>query len=100
PVNGPVFSNLVRYEVLEYLRAHGIDAREEEEGEEQLGPIDGCDRRSLPNNGLELIYRGSCLRVRKGLEPPMPTTQTQKNWYQQNLFVSESDVGTVLTNLL
>ena len=54
---------------------------------------------SLPNNGIELVYRGSCIRLRKGLEPPMPTTLTQKEWYQQCLPFEDGD-PTTITNLL
>jgi hypothetical protein len=100
PINGPVLSNLIRYEVLEYLKSHGISAREEREPE-GIGPLDGCALNSLPNNGIELFYRGSCIRLRKGLEPPMPTTETQKEWYQQELgLVYEDGSPATLTNLL
>lgn len=80
---------------LNTLKAHGISAYEE--AEESVGPLDGCDMNPLPNNGIELVYKGSCIRLRKGVEPPMPTTETQRDWYQQKLF--EEDIPTI-TNLL
>lgn len=95
PINGPLLSNLIRYEVIEYLKSHGISAREEDDA--IVGPLDGCGMNSLANNGIELIYRGSCIRLRKGTEPPMPTTDSQKDWYQQRLF---EDDASILTNLL
>lgn len=98
PVNGPLLSNLVRYEVLEYLKAHGISAREEDESTE-IGPLDGCGMNPLPNNGIELVYRGSCIRLRKGVEVPMPTTDTQRDWYQQELPFDDNGPIAV-TNLL
>jgi hypothetical protein len=102
PINGPVLSNLIRYEVLEYLKGHGISAREESDGDE-VGPLDGCGMNPLPNNGIELMYRGSCIRLRKGMEAPMPTTETQKGWYQQALpfeVDGENETTETFTNLL
>lgn len=97
PINGPLLSNLIRYEVLEYLKGRGISAHEEPGGEAE--PLDGCGLNSLPNNGIELVYRGSCIRLRKGLEPPMPTTLVQEEWYQQYL-PFEDGGPTTITNLL
>jgi hypothetical protein len=99
PINGPLLSNLIRYEVLEYLRSHGISAYEDDS--EVLGPLDGCGMNALPNNGIELVYKGSCLRLRKGVEPPRPTTEAQRGWYQQELGLRyEDDRPVALTNLL
>jgi hypothetical protein len=93
-------SNLIRYDVLEYLKSHGISARELDEPE-GAGPIEGCGINPLPNNGIELIYKSSCIRIRKGVDPPMPTTDSQKGWYQQELgLVFEDGSPAAITNLL
>lgn len=93
PVNRPLLSNLIRYHALEYLWSKGYnDAKEE--GDDP----DGWGLRGLPNNGIELLYKQSCIRVRKGIEPPCPMTAAAKNFYQQRLF-AEAIAG-VVTNLL
>ena len=87
-----MLSNLIRYHALEYLWSHGYADAAEEKG------VDGWGFRGLPNNGIELIYKGSCIRLRKGIDPPFPTTIASKDFYQQALF-EELDSG-VETNLL
>jgi hypothetical protein len=100
PINGPVLSNLIRYEVLEYLRGRGISAHEDDSDIDAIGPLDGCGMNSLPNNGIELVFRNSCIRLRKGSEPPRPTTDSQIEWYQQLLPFQEEDGVFIATNLL
>jgi hypothetical protein len=92
-INKPLLSNLIRYHALEYLWSQGFDKSnaKEEEG-------DGWGFRGLPNNGIELLFRQSCIRVRKGIEPPYPTTDSSEDFYQQELF-QEEERG-VVTNLL
>lgn len=92
-VNRPLLSNLIRYHVLEYLWTQGFDTvtAKEDDG-------DGWGLRGLPNNGLELLFRKSCIRVRKGIDPPYPNTTSAENFYQQRLF-EESGNG-LITNLL
>jgi len=93
-VNRPLLSNLIRYHVLEYLWTQGFDAgtAKEDDGE-------GWGLRGLPNNGLELLFRQSCIRVRKGIDPPYPNTMSAENFYQQKLFDESVNDGTI-TNLL
>jgi hypothetical protein len=93
-VNRPLLSNLIRYHVLEYLWTRGFDGATAKEDEG-----DGWGLRGLPNNGLEILYRQSCIRVRKGIDPPFPNTASAENFYQQKLFEASGDEG-VLTNLL
>jgi hypothetical protein len=90
-VNKPVLSNLIRFHALEYLWSNGFETAREE-GE------DGWGLKGLPNNGIELRYRQSCIRVRKGIDPPYPTTASSEDFYQQKLF-DEMDLG-IATNLL
>jgi len=91
PVNRPLLSNLIRYHALEYLWSSGhSDAKEEDE--------DGWGFRGLPNNGIELLYQQSCIRVRKGIDPPYPTTGNAEDFYRQKLF-QEMESG-VKINLL
>jgi hypothetical protein len=90
PVNRPLLSNLVRYFVLEYLKAANIDARDLEEDE-------GWALKNLSNNGIEILYRGSCIRFRKSMDPPAPSTEAGKNFYQQ---VLSQEFGTVVINIL
>lgn len=91
PINRPLLSNLIRYHALEYLWSQGFDnAREEGDG--------NWGFRGLPNNGIELLYRKSCIRVRKGIDPPYPTTSSSEDFYQQRIF-EEIDSG-IVTNLL
>jgi hypothetical protein len=78
PINGPMLSNLIRYYALEYLQQNKLDAKDEPEP-------DGWYRRGLSNNGIELLYRRSCIRIRKGIEPPCPSTETAQDFYQQLL---------------
>jgi hypothetical protein len=93
PINRPVLSNLIRYHALEYLWAQGFDhTTAKEEG------ADGWGLQRLPNNGIELLYKQSCIRLRKGIDPPYPTTGASEDFYQQALF-GELDRG-VVTNLL
>jgi hypothetical protein len=76
PVNRPVLSNLIRYHTLEYLWAQGFDnSTAKEEGE------DGWGLRGLPNNGIELLYKQGCVRLRKGIDPPYPTTVASEDFY-------------------
>jgi len=91
PVNRPVRSNLIRYHALEYLWSQGFDSAKEEGS-------DGWGLQKLPNNGIELLYKQSCVRLRKGIDPPYPTTAASEDFYQQALF-GELDHG-VITNLL
>lgn len=91
PVNRPLLSNLIRYHALEYLWGKGFSSAKEESS-------DGWDFRGLPNNGIELLYKQSCIRVRKGIDPPYPTTGSSEDFYQQRLF-EEIDHG-IVTNLL
>jgi hypothetical protein len=91
PMNRPLLSNLIRYYALEYLRSRGFDDAQEE-------GADGWDFRGLPNNGIELLYRQGCIRIRKGIDPPYPTTTSSEDFYQQKLF-DEIDSG-IQTNLL
>src|SRR5215472_1793667 len=93
PINRPLLSNLVRYYTLSYLWANGYNAKEEGEGD-----ADSWGMRGLPNNGIELIFRQSCIRVRKGVEPPCPMTASSRDFYQQVLF-DEAGTG-IVTNLL
>jgi hypothetical protein len=84
-VNRPLLSNLIRYHALEYLWSHGYsEAREES--------VDDWGLRGLPNNGIELLYKRSCIRVRKGVDPPYPTTESSEDFYQQKL-IEEIDAG-------
>jgi len=79
PVNRPLLSNLVRYHALEYLWSRGFnDAKEEGD--------DGWGLHGRPNNGIELLYKQSCTRVRKGIDPRYPTTTASTEFYQQKLF--------------
>lgn len=92
-INRPVLSNLIRYHALEYLWSRGFDrttAKEED--------ADGWGMRGLPNNGIELVFKQSCVRLRKGIDPPYPTTAAAEDFYQQALF-GELDQG-IVTNLL
>ena len=93
-VNRPMLSNLIRYHVLEYLWTQGFDTATAKEDEG-----DGWGLRGLPNNGIELLYRQSCIRVRKGIDPPYPNTTSAENFYQQKLFEESGDSG-LITNLL
>ena len=94
PINRPVLSNLIRYHALEYLWSRGFEATDEAEQSDD----DEWNLRGLPNNGIELRYKQSCIRIRKGIDPPYPTTTASQDFYQQKLF-EESD-GDVVTNLL
>jgi hypothetical protein len=91
PVNKPLLSNLIRYYVLEYLWSRGHNAKESDP--------DGWGMRSLSNNGIEVLYKRSCIRIRKGLEPPCPMTSSAQDFYQQSLF-EECGEDSVVTNLL
>jgi hypothetical protein len=94
-INRPVLSNLIRYHTLEYLWSQGFDTNSAKEE----GGDDGWGLRGLPNNGIELLYKNSCIRVRKGIDPPYPTTISSQEFYQQRLFQEGIDSG-VVTNLL
>jgi hypothetical protein len=94
PINGPMLSNLIRYYALEYLKSRKHNAHEE--------PIpDSWGMRGLSNNGIELLYKRSCIRIRKGSEPPFPATDSSQEFYQQ-VFNYEDAPGYsgILTNLL
>ena len=91
PVNRPLLSNLIRYFVLDYLWSRGHSAAE-------IDP-DTWGMRRLPNNGIEVIFRRSCIRIRKALEPPLPMTASAQDFYQQLLSEEFNDTS-VATNLL
>lgn len=93
PINKPLFSNLIRYYTLDYLWASGYHTAKEEDDRDS----DAWGMRRLANNGIEIVYRQSCLRVRKGIEPPLSTTKTQNDFYQQVLF---EDSDRIITNLM
>lgn len=78
PINRPLLSNLIRYFTLEYLRAHGKEASEEENESDGSWGFEG-----LSNNGIEIHYRNSRIRLRKGVEAPMPNTHSSLQFYQQ-----------------
>ncbi len=92
PVNRPLLSNLIRYFVLEYLRSRGHSASDIEDP-------DSWGLRGLPNNGIEIIYKRSCIRIRKGIDPPCPNTQAQRDFYQQRLWEDDGE-DAVATNLI
>lgn len=92
PINRPLLSNLIRYFVLDYLLGQGRDAVE-------FGDPDSWGLRSLSNNGIEITYRRSRIRFRKGIEPPCPTTISAQDFYQQWLSEEFTQDG-VVTNLL
>lgn len=96
-INRPLYSSLVRYEVLEYLTAKGYNAIDEVPTVD--GPIEGCGLRHLPNNGIELRFQASCIRIRKGTEPPCPHTGASQDFYQQSLDFGDAAAG-IVTNLL
>lgn len=93
-VNGPLLSNLIRYYALDYLTVRGYNPHEE--------PTDAAwYMRGLSNNGIELLYRNACIRIRKGLEAPIPMTASSQDFYQQVLpFWDELEQRQVVSNLL
>ncbi|HXJ39031.1 MAG TPA: hypothetical protein VNH18_07120 [Bryobacteraceae bacterium] len=93
-VNRPLLSNLTRYFMLEYLKKTGFNPRDldDEDG-------DGWSLKNLSNNGIEIMFRGSCIRIRKGVEAPLPATRAAQDFYQQVLN-QEFAQATVLTNIM
>ena len=77
PVNRPVLSALIRYYLSNYLTAHHYGAKEE------VGDPDDWNMRSLANNGIELRYKGSRIRIRKATGMPAPMTASSRDYYQQ-----------------
>lgn len=94
-INRPLLSNLIRYYALTYLQSKGYSAWDE------ASLSDKWAMRGLSNNGIEIVYRRCCLRIRKGIEPPCPATATSQDFYQQRFQYQEEPVPDgVINNLL
>ena len=92
PVNRPLLSNLIRYFTLEYLKSANYEASDLEDD-------DAWALRNLSNNGIEIVYRGSRIRIRKGVDPPCPSTGASRDFYQLVLF-EDLEKGQVEINIL
>jgi len=81
--NRVTFSCLIRYYLLVFLQARHFDPSEEDDD------WVGWDTRQLSNNGIELRYNGSCIRIRNASGMPAPITASTRDFYQQVLFVDK-----------